>query len=101
MTRKLHLQSAGALYHVMSRGDRREPIVRVGEGGVGESTVGLDRQGAPLQGAGRPTVAGADDGALRVDRAAPGDGQPIQRVESRLCGAEVSKVRTDTFSDWV
>lgn len=34
MARKLRVQYPGAIYHVMNRGDRREPIFKDGKGSV-------------------------------------------------------------------
>jgi hypothetical protein len=91
MARKLRVEYPGAIYHVLNRGDRREPIFqddpdrRCFLETLAEAcaTTGLERWGigaTPESGWGEaencPATARGDDDDLGLDSRAPGDGHP-------------------------
>jgi hypothetical protein len=101
MPRQWRLQYPGALYHVMNRGDRREPIFADDrDRRCFLETLGEACQ-SPEGGNGLAPAAGdAED--LEMDRRPLADGRldlALQRIDSAATkGAKVSIVLTDPFT---
>ena len=123
MARKLRIQYPGAIYHVMNRGDRREPIfkrlhpifrpARTGAGGPERSGFegggpGGDAERFGEETGGGDAAEGGDNGAAEMDCGPPADGIPDVSEQSALLaaprklkpttnGIKVIKLGTDPF----